>query len=515
MTRANPWARRTGAARSDWNVEAPTDLRRDAAKGIAVSRPGVDWSTVGTLSSPRERRRILVVDDEAILRETMALFLARRGFDVVEAGSCAEACARIGAESPDGVILDLKLPDGDSIDILPRIRARSMTTPILLLSGFGTIDLAVRALKLGATHFFTKPAPMKEVVEMLVESLGPDRQKPVRAGGPFIGAADAMKRLHEEVARIAESDSPVLILGETGTGKSLLATQLHAMSPRASRPFIDVNCGGLSTEFAQSELFGHERGAFTGAIASKVGLFEAAHLGTLFLDEIGDIDLTVQRHILKALEEKRFRRMGETRERATDVRLVAATHRDLAASMQQQAFRTDLYYRISGFCVTMPALRDRLDDLPGLAAHLVEEICARSTRRAPGIGRRALAELASHAWPGNVRELRNVLERAVWLHRGKEIEVSDIRFDPIERPLLKESGVYRRPPKPDTGPQSSQTMREVERSVIAEALRAHAGHVGEAARQLGIPRSTLYQKLKALGLSTGRRTGSTFGDIAD
>jgi DNA-binding NtrC family response regulator len=334
-----------------------------------------------------------------------------------------------------------------------------------------------------------------------------------------------MRALEVEVLGLRDADATVLILGETGTGKSVLARRIHAIGSRAKGPFVDVNCAGLTREFAESELFGHERGAFTGAHASKAGLFDAADRGTLFLDEIGDVDLAVQPKIIKALEEKRFRRMGDVRERSADVRLIAATHHDLLRSIAEKTFRADLYYRISTVTLTVPPLRHRREDILPLA----ESMIARTRGPRVAVSERAADKLLEHRWPGNIRELKNVIERALLIRKGAEIDADDIRFDtsrqssvrvlaspppaaPASSPPSEELGVAA-PPSTRllSADASSATREELEREHIRVALEAEGGRVEAAARRLGIPRSTLYWKLKHYGLAAGPKTARSPG----
>jgi len=320
----------------------------------------------------------------------------------------------------------------------------------------------------------------------VVEAAVAERRPPAGGEGspdPFVGASRAIRELAGEASRVAASSAPVLLTGETGTGKGVLARWLHAHSPRAAGPFLDLNCAGLSPELLDSELFGHERGAFTGAVSAKVGLLEAASGGTVFLDEIGDIGLPVQGRILKAIEEGRFRRVGGVKDLTVDIRLVAATHRDLSERVRSGAFREDLFFRVSTLPLRLPALRERLEDLPVLAERLI----ARAGLRRVSLSQDALERLAAHAWPGNVRELRNVLERALVLGEGDVLRAGDLRLE--ARPAPAAAGA---------------SLDEVERAHILRVLADEDYRVAEAAERLGIPRSTLYQKLKVFGLQLPR-----------
>jgi DNA-binding NtrC family response regulator len=451
------------------------------------------------------RRRLLVVDDDPGSRFALREYFALRGFEVDEADSLKAALASFQSARPDAAVLDYSLPDGTALDLLPRLRALDPGVPLVVLTGHGSIDLAVQAVKEGAEHFFTKPVELATLAVVVERLLDQQRQRQRAAAGrsrearravdPFLGTSDAIRRLAEEAARIQESDSPVLIQGETGTGKGVLAAWLHRKGPRAEEAFVDLNCATLSKELLESELFGHEKGAFTGAVAAKPGLLEVAHRGTLFLDEVGDMDPLVQPKLLKVLEEQRYRRVGEVRDRQVDVRLIAATHQDLAEAVRDKRFRGDLFYRISTIPLAVPPLRERAEDLPLLARELLDRIADELARPPAQVGPRALRALQEYGWPGNVRELRNVLERAALLCRDRTIDEGDLRFlGGAAEPSPAPSGDAR--PRSDT----SLTLEEVERRHIAAVLEEEGGRVEATARRLGVPRSSLYKRLRALGL---------------
>ncbi|MBI4986238.1 MAG: sigma-54-dependent Fis family transcriptional regulator [Rhodocyclales bacterium] len=308
---------------------------------------------------------------------------------------------------------------------------------------------------------------------------------------PFSGSGEAIRRLAEHARKVAGVDSPILLQGETGSGKGVLASWLHRHGPRAEQPFVDLNCAGLSWEFLDTELFGHAKGAFTGAVAEKPGLFEVAHRGTVFLDEIGDVDLRVQPKILKVLEEKRFRRMGEVRDCEVDIRLIAATHQDLFALVGEGKFREDLYFRISTIPLRVPPLRERREDIPLLARSLLEKLAQDTGRAGCRLSAAAERALQAHAWRGNIREMRNVLERAVLLCETSVIGSRDLHFD---GPACGDGAASA----------SRLTLAAVERQHIERVLREEKGRVEEAARRLGMPRSTLYQRLKAWGIAPSK-----------
>ena len=467
--------------------------------------------------------RVLVVEDDEPLRFGMVATLRAQGFDVIEAASCRRADEVVARDRPDVVVTDLRLPDGEAIDLLRSVRKVDPSILVYIVTGYGTIDVAVRALKEGAEDFLTKPVEMQTLIQFVRDATTRRRaERPgVRSTRPerevFRSRSGRMQQVEQQVERLRDADCSVLIVGETGTGKSVLARRLHAVGARARGPLVDVNCASLSREFVESELFGHERGAFTGAHGAKQGLFDAAHGGTLFLDEIGDIDLQVQPKILKVLEERRFRRMGDVRERTADVRLFAATHHDLLEAVKNKTFRADLYYRISTVTLTMPALRDRPEDIVPLAYQMLGETTVELSRDAE-------ASLLDYPWPGNIRELKNVIERALVLRLGHTIRASDLCFDASLPRVVAAAPVAAAPapvaPMPAPAATSGitpvvrdtqgapfaqvSTLEAMEREHIRMALAAENGRVEAAARRLGISRSTLYQRIKNYGLLPSR-----------
>jgi len=434
---------------------------------------------------------LLVVDDDATIRFAIRDFFEQKGFDVVAADSVAEAQVTFRSRRPDVAVIDYELPDGDALQLLERIRAVDASCPVIVLTGHGSIDLAVRAIQEGAAHFLTKPlklASLATVIERSLEEAVAQRQEVARRSAgerpldPFRGASAAMRELATLARKIAGSDSPVLIHGETGTGKGVLARWLHENGPRARAPFVDLNCAGLSREFLDTELFGHEKGAFTGAVAAKQGLFDVAHGGTLFLDEIGDVDPQLQPKLLKVVEEKRFRRLGEVTDRTVDVRLIGATHHDLESMAHAGTFRADLYFRIATIPLVIPPLRKRAEDIPSLAAEILGRL-----RRNVTISNDAMALLQQYPWPGNVRELRNAIERAVLLAEGTVLQAHDFNLRAVAQPAA-------------SGDELNLTLEQLERRHIERVLADCGGRVDEAAKRLGVPRSSLYQKLKRFGM---------------
>jgi DNA-binding NtrC family response regulator len=447
------------------------------------------------------RNKILIVDDESGVRFGIRDFLEQQAFEVEEADSCADAQHLFRTSRPDIVIADYMLPDGTALDLIPRLKEIDPDIPLLVLTAHGSIDLAVRAIKEGAEQFLTKPLelPTLQVIlqRLLLKQRNHHKQlasktRQVRSAmNPFIGTSAPIRALAEQAKRILTSESPVLILGETGTGKGVLARWLHENSPRAEEAFVDLNCAGLSRELLETELFGHEKGAFTSATASKQGLFEVAHRGTIFLDEVGDVDVQIQPKLLKVLEEKRFRRVGDVRDRQVDVRLIAATHQDMGQLVRDKRFRDDLYFRISTIPLSFPALRDRGEDIPTMAQYLLDKLSADLGRGEIILDDGCIKALQAYSWPGNVRELRNVIERAVLLSGQKTISLKDLHFDghsSVGAPFLD----------------SRLTLVELERQHIERVLQEEQGRVEKAAKRLGIPRSSLYQKIKKHRIQTSR-----------
>ena len=439
------------------------------------------------------RNRVLIVDDEPGVRFGIRDFLEQQGYEIEEADSCGDAQHVFKTSRPDIVIADYMLSDGTALDLIPRLKEIDSDIPLLVLTAHGSIDLAVRAIKEGAEQFLTKPLELPALQVILQRLLQKQRNhhkqlasknRQVRqAIDPFIGTSAAIRTLRDQARKILSSESPVLILGETGSGKGVLARWLHENSPRADEAFVDLNCAGLTRELLETELFGHEKGAFTSATASKQGLFEVAHRGSIFLDEVGDVDLQIQPKLLKVLEEKRFRRVGDVRDRQVDVRLIAATHQDIGLFVREKKFRDDLYFRISTIPLAFPPLRERIEDIPTVAQYLLNKLSTDLGRGEITLDDSCIKALQAYSWPGNVRELRNVIERAVLLSEQRTISLKDLHFDghsSVGAPYLD----------------SRLTLIELERQHIERVLQEEQGRVEKAAKRLGIPRSSLYQKLK-------------------
>ena len=454
------------------------------------------------------RRRILIVDDDTQILEGLEALLTDE-WEVRTATNGKEAIRAFSEFAPDAVLLDLQLPDTSGIDLLHQSKMYSETTPVIMMSGdYGSLDRVIESMKLGAETFLQKPFDYQTLVLTLDQAARmASRQRELialRRGQKgdlerLPGLSPAITQLNDILGNIARAPSSVLIGGESGTGKGVLARLIHNRSPRARSTFVDLNCAGLSKELLESELFGHERGAFTNAMNTKPGLFEIAGDGTLFLDEIGEMEPTVQARLLKAIEEKRFRRVGGVRDLRADFRLIAATNRDLVAEVGAGRFRGDLYYRLNVVSIRMPPLRERLEDLPLLVPELLRPLSKEMGRTAPKVSARAMKKLESYPWPGNVRELRNVLERALLTLDGEEIRTEDLAIDST----VTLSGS----PKSGELPGQEweiQPLNVVIANYVAAAVEAADGNARKAARLLQISPSTLYSRLK----DTEREPGS-------
>ena len=439
-------------------------------------------------------KKILIVDDERECRAPLREFLETKEYEVVESSTAKGAEEAFVRARPDAAILDYSLPDANALDLIPRLKNIDSTVPLVILTGHGSIELAVQAMRDGADHFVTKPVQLSALGVILERLLENARNRRIKVAAqskeerdvanPFLGQSAIIARLADEVKRVLDTDRPLLIAGETGTGKGVLANWIHRQSPRREEAFVNLNCAGLSRDFLETELFGHEKGAFTGAVSVKPGLFEVGHRGTVFLDEIGDVDPLVQPKLLKVLEEKQFRRLGSVQDRQVDVRLIAASHQNLTELVQQHKFRSDLYFRISTLQLRLPALRERAEDIPVIAGNLLQRFAAELGREVT-LSPEASDALLAYSWPGNIRELRNVLERAVLLSGKKALAAEDLRFDTIPMALARS----------DNG-NTSLTLTDQERKHIEDVLRAQGWRVVKAARILGLSRSSLYRKIK-------------------
>ena len=451
-------------------------------------------------------KTILVLDDEPNILLTLSRALELEGYAVVTAKTVAEAEQRLAEDDPDLALFDVKLPDGDGLELLGRVHSLKDAPPVVVMSGHGTIDDAVRAIQLGALDYLEKPIGQERLLVTLANALELSRLKAenaalrdeaaeLRGMQAIVGRSKAIEALKAQIERVAQSEGRVLITGENGTGKELIANAIHAASRRAERPFVSLNCAAVPAELIESELFGHEKGAFTGAVARKIGKFERANGGTLFLDEVGDMPSAMQAKLLRVLQTGELERVGGTGTLTVDVRVLAATNKDLLVEIEAQRFREDLFYRLNVVPLVSPPLRERRDDIPLLAERFFADAAARNHRRPPKLEPSALALLANHDYPGNVRELRNLVERIVILAPPDRdtLDESDIReFVPTKK--RTEHVTYRE------GAKLSELVGESERAIVVAALEAHDGSIPDTARALGVERSNFHKKLKALGL---------------
>lgn len=452
--------------------------------------------------------KLLVVDDEPSIRLLLRRLFEPKGWEVAEAGEGGEALAMLQGKQrlrPTAILLDVCLPDANGLEMLEQFKESAPESPILIITGHGDVDQAVEAMRKGAADYILKPFNADEIVlrvDRAVERLGLEervdflsQRQNVDMDQDFaIGPNVRMRKLFEEVDLIAKSPATtVLICGESGTGKEHIARRIHALSDRAGKPFVDINASALPSELLESELFGHEEGAFTGAKGTKKGLFEMAHGGTLFLDEIGDMDLHLQAKLLRALQERQIRRVGGTESIPIDVRLVTATHKDLVKAMEEGSFRGDLFYRLSVVPVQVPPLRERLDDIEVLVRYFLARFNQELRRGVDEVEPEAIAKLQRYSWPGNVRELRNLLERAILLKcEGRVLKEEHLRF-------MNEGEAIGFPLKMQSGPLAS--LAEVEKAHISNVLASTQGNKNQTAQILGIDRSTLYAKLRKYNLS--------------
>ena len=458
--------------------------------------------------------RILVVEDEAAIRLALSGLLRREGYDVEQAESGEPAIARLRADAFDLVLTDLALGAGPSgMDVLRAAREFQPETPVVMITAHGSEKIAVEAMKAGASDYVPKPFDNDEIRLVLRRALERTRlerenrilRERIDRDWRFenlIGSGAAMAQVFETVRKVAETDLTVLVRGESGTGKELVAQALHQRSSRRARPFVAVNCAAISRELVESELFGHEKGAFTGADARRVGRFESAHGGTIFLDEIGDMPPATQAKVLRVLQERKLERVGGNRPVEVDVRVVAATHRDLEREVRAGGFREDLYYRLKVVEVELPALRERPEDVPALVNHFLDELARRLDRPKMPIAPDAFARLARHAWPGNVRELRNVVEQAAVLATGEAIQEADLRLPAeaaVDTPLRSEANVASEQ-KRTFSAAKREAVVDFERSYLLSALRANGGNVSRTAAAIGMVRQSLQQKIRELGL---------------
>jgi two-component system nitrogen regulation response regulator NtrX len=450
------------------------------------------------------KSRILVIDDEAEIRRSVRMILEYEGYEVIEASSGPEGVTLVERESPDLVFLDIKMPGMDGLDALQRIKASKETLPVVIISGHGTVTTAVEATKAGAFDFIEKPLASERVLVTIRNALDQTRlrdentslKRAVEVRHQMVGETPALRQVWDAIKRAAPTNATVLLLGESGSGKELVARSIHRNSLRSRDRFVQVNCAAIPEELIESELFGHEKGSFTGATEKQIGKFEQADRGTIFLDEVGDMSAKTQAKVLRVLQEGEVERLGSARTIKVDVRVIAATNKDLEAEIEKGNFREDLYFRLSVIPIRVPPLRDRREDIPALVRHFADLFSRDNNRRPQRFTAAALEYMQKARWKGNVRELKNTVERLIIMTPGDTIDVDDLR-DVVR---LDQKGAAPEPEKERPG-----TLREfkesAERTFLVGKLRENNWNISKTAEVIGTPRSNLYKKLEQYGIS--------------
>ncbi|MCB2228949.1 MAG: sigma-54 dependent transcriptional regulator [Desulfarculaceae bacterium] len=446
--------------------------------------------------------RILIVDDEKNYLVVLQALLADAGYEVFTANSGSQALAQAAEDEPDLVITDMRMPTMTGVELIRRLKERFPDVLIIVMTAYGTVENAVEAMKAGAVDYITKPFENTELLLTVQKALKMRRllaqnrllKEELKGFGEIIGDSKVMREVYELIDKVAATKATVLLTGESGTGKELIARAIHARSPRAEEPFVAVNCMALTETLLESELFGHEKGAFTGASARRKGRFELAHGGTLFLDEVGEMGPSLQVKLLRVLQERTFERVGGNQPIKVDVRIVAATNRDLAEAVEEGSFREDLFYRLNVVRVDLPPLSSRMEDLPALVAHFVNKYAAEVGRPAPEVSQEAMEVIYRHPWPGNVRELENAIERAVIL-AGERITPADL---PLE---MRPAATPAEAAPPPSGVNLNEALEDLEQRMILQALKEADGVAAHAAEALGLTKSNLAYKLKKYGIS--------------
>lgn len=447
---------------------------------------------------------ILIVDDEQWMRASLGELLQAEGYGVLLADSAASAMELLDRSAPDIAILDVRMPERGGLELLKDLRALSTNLRVFMMTGYPSVDTAVLAMKYGAMDFFTKPLDFPKLRQQLslldFGAHAPGEYKAGQAADGILGESPAIRELRESIRRVAPTDASVIIMGESGTGKELVAESIHSQSQRSMHPFMKINCAAIPDTLLESELFGYEKGAFTGAVSRKQGLFESAEKGTVFLDEIGDMDVKLQSKLLHILQGGEFRRVGGTKDLSTDVRIISATNQNLGELIAKGLFREDLYYHLSVISIQTPSLRNHIDDIPLLVKRFVADFSRSYGKEEPLVEDEFLALLKAQPWLGNVRELKNCIERAIIFCDGR-------RLGPQHLPQQYMMGVCGENRSSDPGALSiNEACQDLERAMILEAIEKSRGNRTEAAKLLGIPRRTLYNKLEKLGFGGDERS---------
>jgi two-component system response regulator PilR (NtrC family) len=440
-------------------------------------------------------QHVLIVDDEPDIRELLEITLSRMNLETRAAADLSQARSMLEQGRYDLCLTDMRLPDGNGIDLVRTIQQHHPDLPVAVITAYGSMDTAIEALKAGAFDFVSKPIDLAMLRGLVNSALRLKRENQTTQNGPeqLIGHSDAVLQLKATIQKLARSQAPVYVHGESGTGKELVARLIHSLGPRRDKPFIPVNCGAIPSELMESEFFGHKKGSFTGAINDRPGLFQSAQGGTLFLDEIAELPQHMQVKLLRAIQERAIRPVGATQEESVDVRIISATHKDLAREVENNRFREDLYYRINVIEVRVPPLRERIGDLPELATHVLDKIAARWGSNAPQLTTEALDRLRRYHFPGNVRELENILERAATLSEDHVIHAEHLSLRAPTR--ITQNPPSAEPPRFQISPEAG-----MERERIVQALQATRWNRTAAARQLGLTLRQLRYRMEKLGL---------------
>ena len=442
------------------------------------------------------RRVALIVDDEPDILELLEITLDRMGVDAKPAGNLNDAYRLAETQPFDLCLTDMRLPDGNGIELVKFMQQHFPHVPVAMITAHGDMDSAIDALKAGAFDFVSKPVDLQVLRSLMDTALRLGDRSPPQPQR-LIGDSPAMQTLRNTITKLARSQAPVYISGESGTGKELVARMIHDQGPRADNPFVPVNCGAIPAELMESELFGHKKGSFTGAASDKPGLFKAAAGGTLFLDEVADLPLHMQVKLLRAIQEKAVRPVGAEMETGVDVRILSASHKDLASLVDAERFRQDLYFRLDVIDLVVPPLRDRPEDIPYLCGHILQKLAVRVGATTPVLSAGAQSSLVSYRFPGNVRELENILERALTLSEGSEIQDTDLRLSSAPAEDAARADVQEESPWPDD---LDSVLENVERQTILNALKEARWNKTTAAKNLGISRRTLRYRLEKLGI---------------